>query len=98
MQLSISGSETVKEMERAKNLNVRKKSKQVLDPGLLLRFNERQTEFMSLINSPAGKQLALSGQAISERSSATGLAHCDIYRVSLRGWVQICLYSLPREH
>lgn len=74
------------------------KNKQMLDPALLLRFNERQTEFMSLINSPAGKLLALLGQAISERSSATGLAHCDIYQICLRGWVQICLYSFPREH
>lgn len=65
----------VKETE--KNLNA-KKSRQALDPVLLLRFNERQTEFMSLINAPVGKQLALSGQPISERSSATGLAHCDI--------------------
>lgn len=73
-------------------------SKQVLDPALLLRFNERQTEFMSLINSPAGKQLAPLGQAISEQSPDTGLAHCDIYRVHLRSWAQICLYCFPRTH
>lgn len=105
MQVSLSGRvgdcifrrKKVKEIVIEKNLKVRKKQA-MLDPALVLRFNEIQTEFMSLINSPAGNQLALLGQAISERSSTTGLAHCDIYMICLRVRVQICLYGLSREH